>query len=262
MSNDYLLVGHFTKDLKEKGFALGGSVYYSGIIAKKLGEKVKIITSFGPDISPEKVLEGFKIVNIPSSQTTTFLNVYKKGKRTQFLFKKAKKISPFCLTNDWQGSKVIHLAPVAQEINEKLFFLFKDSFLGASLQGLLRKKGKRGEVKFNLWKNYKKCLPLVQAAILSEEDIKRNFALAKEMSKFSKILVLTLGEKGCQVFSKGKTKCFGTKKLKIVDTTGAGDTFAAAFLINFQKTKNPCKSAAFANSIAYSFLKNKLTDIS
>ncbi len=46
---EYLLIGHFAKDIKNGKYDLGGSVFYSGLAAKKLGGKVKILTSFSKD---------------------------------------------------------------------------------------------------------------------------------------------------------------------------------------------------------------------
>lgn len=85
--------------------------------------------------------------------------------------------------------------------------------------------------------------------ILINKEVKK---ASKELVAYGpKIVVCTLGEKGClvttqdeQFFSKGK------KVKKIVDTTGAGDAFAAGFLYGLLKKKPLKWSANFANKIA------------
>ena len=37
---DYLVIGHITKDLLNRGFTVGGAVTYSGLTARNLGRKV------------------------------------------------------------------------------------------------------------------------------------------------------------------------------------------------------------------------------
>lgn len=253
-NKDYLIVGPFTKDLNPQGFSIGGSAFYSGITAKKLRSKVKILTSFSSDIEKEKALKGFDIFRIPSSTTTTFANIYHKGKRRQYLYQIASRIGPKDLPENWRSCSIVQLAPLAREIDENIVFSFPNSLLGANLQGWLRKRDKNKLVSFNFWKNYKKFLPKIDVAFLSEHDIKRDLSLVKELAKFANILVLTQGEKGCTVFHQNKTKYFKVRKVKEIHPTGAGDVFAAAYLINFQETHNLEKSAEFANFIASFFV--------
>jgi len=252
---DYLLIGHFSKDLMEdKKFTLGGSVYFSGITAKKLGQKVKILTSFSNDLLlklEKNLLNEFEIENIPSKESTTFRNIYLNKNRVQFLEKIAKKISPRSISKEWKNANIVQIAPIANEVDEKIIKKFKNSLIGATLQGWLRKRNKQNRVLFSFWKNYKEYLPLIDVAILSEEDIHFDLKVAKEYSKFAKILVLTQGEKGCLVFYKRKIKQFKPKKiLKKGNFTGAGDVFAAGFLIEFKKSGDFFQSAQFANFLA------------
>lgn len=254
-NRDYLIVGPFAKDLNHQGFSIGGSAYYSGITAKKLGSKVKILASFSSDIEKEKDLKEFDIFRIPSLTTTTFENIYQKGERRQYLHQTASYIYSKHLPGDWRSCPIVQLAPLAREVDENIVFSFPDSLIGASLQGWLRKGDKNKLVVFNLWKNYKKFLPKIDVAFLSEEDVRGDLDLVKELAKYSDILVLTQGKKGCKVYHQNKTKHFKARKIKETHPTGAGDVFAAAFLINFQKTRNLESSAEFANFIASSFVE-------
>ena len=265
--NDYLLVGHFTKDLIEKNqFQLGGTVYWSGKVAQLLGFSVKIFSSFGKDLKKrvfeDKDLKKIEIFYLFSKNSTTFKNVYvtKEGKRKQFLFSKAKKIlTSWLLRKIKKEPKILHLAPVFQEVKPSLAKKFKSSFLGATLQGWLRKREKDFSVSFSFWKGYQKYLPLFDAVICSREDLKNDFQLAKQFSAHSKIFVLTQGEKGCLLFWQGKTiELLPQKVLKSGNFTGAGDVFAAAFFAKLFETKNPILAAKFANRLAFLHIQKGL----
>jgi len=282
--SEYLLIGHFTKDiLPDENYKLGGTVYYSGITAKKLGSEVKILTSFASDIAKEisknKLLKKMEIINIPSRHSTTFKNVYpvrnsqnltlrKKyfksplrncisnrvyfvEKRKQFLYSRARKILPKFLPQNWENPSILHLAPLAGEVSGKTAKEFKNSLIGATLQGWLRKKNKDNSVSFNLGKNYRYYLPLFNVAILSEHDVNCDLKLIKEFAKYAQTLVVTKGKKGCVIFQKNKVKIIKPKKIfSFGDLTGTGDVFAAAFLIKFKETKNPSLAGVFANETA------------
>lgn len=65
-----------------------------------------------------------------------------------------------------------------------------------------------------------------------------------------KVFVLTLGSKGSIGFYKNITFNEPAKKLKVIDTTGAGDAFQAGFLLSWIKTKNVETSLQKGSSIA------------
>ena len=258
---EYFLIGHFAKDIANNNFQIGGTVFYSGILAKKLGFKVKILTSFGTDlkerIQKEPLLRSIKIFNLPSKKSTTFKNIYfkDKDKRKQYLFAVAKKISEKDLPQNIQP-KILHLAPLIQEVDPKIAKKFKNSFIGATLQGWLRKKAKNSQVLFSFWKDYKKFLPLFNVAICSLHDLNNNFSLAKEFAQYSKLFVLTNGKKGCIIFENSKiTEILPKKILKNGYFTGAGDVFACAFFAKYERTKNPYLAGEFANQVASLHIK-------
>ncbi len=81
---------------------------------------------------------------------------------------------------------------------------------------------------------------------------------SKQLLKIGpKIIVCTLGEKGVLVSTK-ETQLFvpSRKVKKIVDSTGAGDAFAAGFLFGYLKNKPLPWCAKFGNKIAFLALAN------
>lgn len=60
----------------------------------------------------------------------------------------------------------------------------------------------------------------------------------------SKMLIVTKGSEGCDLYWKGKKFSFGPKELiKTKNTVGAGDSFFAIFVSQFIKSGDPVKSA-------------------
>lgn len=74
--------------------------------------------------------------------------------------------------------------------------------------------------------------------------------VAKELSKHSKIAVVSLGEKGCIVAENGVVTHCKAHAVNAIDCTGAGDLFASAFLHSHLLGKSAQESAMLGNSIA------------
>lgn len=73
-----------------------------------------------------------------------------------------------------------------------------------------------------------------------------------------KCLILTKGENGLIIYFKNKKYIFCAKKMKLKNTIGAGDTFFAALVANFIKTKNLIQSGKFAVEEVEKFLLTKI----
>nr|MDO8099229.1 carbohydrate kinase family protein [Candidatus Njordarchaeota archaeon] len=65
-----------------------------------------------------------------------------------------------------------------------------------------------------------------------------------------KIVVITLGDKGCLVVTEKSSKVIPCFKVCVVDTTGAGDAFNGAFTVSIMKGLDPVTAATFANVVA------------
>lgn len=65
----------------------------------------------------------------------------------------------------------------------------------------------------------------------------------------NEVICITLGERGCAVWSGGVLQIFPGIATKVIDTVGAGDAFSAAFLHGFNRRWPMEKAAAFANAL-------------
>jgi sugar/nucleoside kinase (ribokinase family) len=61
---------------------------------------------------------------------------------------------------------------------------------------------------------------------------------------------MTQGARGCTVFVNGEARQIPGFPAREVDPTGAGDVFAAAFLVRLSETHDPFQAARFANATA------------
>jgi sugar/nucleoside kinase (ribokinase family) len=227
---EYLIIGHITRDLIEGGSRPGGTAIYSGILAQRMGLQVGLITSYQEDLFPEE-LGGFEIINHPTQNRTTFKNIYTSTGRDQYLMEKAEDLDFSLVPKVWQGAKIIHLGPVAQEVLIKDGFPVSDAAVAYSLQGWLRNWDQEGKV-------YSTQLPDLDwkvegktAAFLSIEDLGNDRAPIEQLRNIFPLLVLTKDKDGAEIYQEGEIITIPARQVEELDPTGAGDIFAAAFMI-------------------------------
>ncbi len=246
---DFLVIGHLTKDLGEEGYTLGGTAIYSALTARNLGRKVAIVTSAGPDIELE-LLEGVDLLCLPSPTTTTFRNIYRGERRSQFLYHRASPIGVDAVPLEWRDLPIVHLGPVAQELGEEMVWLFPHSLLCLTPQGWLRRWDEEGRIHTQRWEGAEKVLSSVDLLVVSEEDMRGEAASLRQHLDLPRISVVTQGAQGATLYHKGKKYRFPAPQARNVDPTGAGDVFAAAFIVRLAETESPHLAARFANTAA------------
>jgi sugar/nucleoside kinase (ribokinase family) len=247
---DYLVVGHITRDLYNGGYKIGGTATFSALTARNLGHTVGIVTSSGPDLDLSRLPAGISIAAHPSQASTTFENLYDGGNRHQFLWSQACLLTQADVPQDWQASPIVHLGPIAQEVDQAIAASFPGALLGLTPQGWMRTWDERGVVSPQAWTPSDALLARADAVILSHEDVGGDLERVRAYAARTRTLVLTTGWKGSTVYHMGQTRSFPAPRVQEVDPTGAGDIFAAAFLTALYQTGNPWRSARFANCVA------------
>jgi sugar/nucleoside kinase (ribokinase family) len=246
----YLALGHLAKDLTPTGARLGGTVAYSALTAQALGYPAGIVTAHANDVDLS-ALADIALAAIPSPASTTFENIYEPTGRTQFIRAQAAPLTAEAIPAAWRAAPILHLAPLAQELNADVVSAFSHRFIGLTPQGWLRQWDSAGRVSKRAWAEAATTLPHVSAVVISLEDIAGEWAIAEQWAKWARVLVVTEGAQGCSVFARGAgARQFSAPPTVEVDPTGAGDIFAAAFFINLYETQDPWASAQFANHIA------------
>jgi sugar/nucleoside kinase (ribokinase family) len=87
-----------------------------------------------------------------------------------------------------------------------------------------------------------------ELAILTESKCDEDCVMAA--ADLAPIIVMKVGEEGCLVGWEGRCERVPGVAVKAVDTTGAGDAFAAGFLHGMMRGLDPVKCARLANWLA------------
>ncbi|MBI2331195.1 MAG: ribokinase, partial [Chloroflexi bacterium] len=192
---DYLLIGHVAVDLTPVGKQLGGTVSYAALTAKAMGLRVGIVTSAGED-APLHLLDGVQIFNVPTGQSTIFENVKIENGRKQTLHHQAARIAFEHVPQVWRDAPIVHLAPIAQEVDPAMTKQFPSSWVGVTPQGWMRGWDEKGSVFATAWENSEQVLGQVGGVVMSVEDINRDLELVEWMAHHTSLLCLTEGEQG------------------------------------------------------------------
>jgi hypothetical protein len=246
---NYLIIGHLTCDITPEGLRLGGTAAYSGLTAHALGLRIGIVTSWGAEISLGN-LKSIPIINFPTDHSTTFENIYTKNGRIQVVHTVAPRLDYHMIPEPWRQAPIVHLGPVAQEVEPGLVRHFPSSLVGITPQGWMRDWDESGHVFPTEWPEGSFILQQVGATVIGNEDVLNDEDRIEEMASASRILVVTEGPAGARVYWNGDVRRFQAPKMEEVDATGAGDIFAAAFFVRLYLTRDPWESARFANKIA------------
>lgn len=156
--------------------------------------------------------------------------------------KKAKFIHFSSFVNDKQFKQQIFLLKKISQENPEIKFSFTPGMIYV----------RRGIEKLN---------PIIERShvlFFSEREIKLLTGLEYRdackalLKKGAKIVAVTLGVKGCYISDENESMFIGALRppKKVVDTTGAGDAFAAGFLYGLIKNEDLHTCATYGNNLA------------
>lgn len=246
---DYLIIGHLTRDLTPEGAQIGGTASYAGLTVHALGLRVGVVTSWGAEL-PLGPMRQIPVVSYPAENSTTFENIYSESGRMQIVHHVAPTLDYFMIPDPWRNAPIVHLGPVAQEVEPGLIRRFPSSLLGLTPQGWLRSWDKQGHVSFSEWPEATFMLGLASATVLSVEDVNNDEERIEEMVAASSILAVTEAHLGARVYWNGDVRRFRPPAVKENDSTGAGDIFAAAFFARLYTTHDPWEAGRFATALS------------
>jgi 1D-myo-inositol 3-kinase len=259
---DFVAIGHVTKDLLVGGgFAIGGTATYASITARNLGCKTGVITSIGADLDLDGSLRGIQVIKRTAAVTTTFQNIYDNGSRRQYVKGLAQPLVAGDVPVVWRNAPIVLLGPLVREVGVDMARLFSasESLLGITAQGWMRQWNGDGLVTARFWEEAEEILPLVDVLVFSFEDVARDIRVIEKYASLAKIMVVTHGDRGAVVYC-DRGMCWSPAfEAKQVDPTGAGDVFAAAYLISLSETRDPFVAARFANCVASFSIEGQAT---
>lgn len=249
---DYLVIGHLAKDLlPDGGHTLGGTAAYAALTARALGLRVGILTSYpNEELGSLNLPADISVVNLPTQQATTFENIVTPNGRKQRIHAQASFIDLEATPNEWRKTPIIHLGPIARELESTLPAGFAPSLLGITPQGWLRGWDTEGNISSGIWSEMESSLQQAGAAVLSLEDVQGSEEMIEEMTVHNRVLVVTEAFEGARLYWNHDLRRFHAPSVEEVDGTGAGDIFAASFFIRLYQTRDPWEAARFGVCLA------------
>jgi 1D-myo-inositol 3-kinase len=262
-----LVCGHVTLDLLDGALVPGGSAYYAAHALAALGVNVRVLTSFGPDFpagalraalpavpraATAAVAGAIETVLVPAPATTVFENRYGPGgARLQRVASAAPPLDPDRLPAAWRDPDLLLLAPVLGELDPAAFVAAtRARVVGLSVQGLVRAVGPDGTVAPRRLDVRGAALGGIGAAIVGEDEAAGQPDLVRSLAAVVPIVVATRGARGCEVLAGGRVRRVGVHPAREIDPTGAGDVFAAAFLLALASGAEPVEAARLGAAAA------------
>ncbi len=249
MSHDILIAGHIVKDLLPGGWRAGGGALYASAQARALGLSTGVVTACGSDIEPTFELSGVEWHVVLSPETTTFENTYVDGVRTQRLPAHGRELTLEDIPTAWFDAAIVLLTPVFHDVAPSLprQLVQPGRIVGLGAQGWLRRlDGDR--VLSGVVEPRPEWL-YGDVVFVSDEDVSDPEAVSVWREQVP-VVVLTLGRRGCIVWDHSGRHELPALYSQEVGPTGAGDVFAAAFLVRYHETHDALTSARFAAAAA------------
>jgi sugar/nucleoside kinase (ribokinase family) len=108
-------------------------------------------------------------------------------------------------------------------------------------------------VRARAWPSAKGVLTRLQALFLSGADVRGQEAAVTEWVQHVPVAVVTAGARGALLYVNGDRYEVRPRRARQVDATGAGDVFAATWLVRYRASGDPweaAEAAACAASLA------------
>jgi 1D-myo-inositol 3-kinase len=243
---DFVAIGHVTLDRFGEATRPGGSALYAAVTAHRLGLSVGLLTSHGDDFPLEVIPSKIEVISVPAADTTLFEHRQEPSGRVSHVRSVAGPLTADDVPDDWRDASLSLLAPVVDEVDPMIATLFTDGAVGAAAQGWVRQVKPDGLVIPRAWQSPERLLQSVQALFLSREDIRGQEATVVEWFQRMPVGVLTADRVGALLFVNGERYEVEPRRANEIDPTGAGDVFAATFLIQYQRDGDPWLAAAAA----------------
>ncbi len=272
----FIIIGPLARDKIVKNDSIyqsiGGAVYYQTAVFSRLGiENTVVMTLAKKDHDLINDLpKDTNIIHIYTEETMEFENIYPDNNpnhRIQRAVVPNNPISPDNLSKikfkDFDAILLSPLSPSDIPLNTlKYINQFKTPiYLGA--QGYMRHI-ENGKVVLKPWNNYKKFLKFVKLLFLDEMEARVILGMftgncgeiARKLSSFGpEEVIITRGDHGALIYSRkaGVTEPYDIPAFppkKIMDPTGLGDTFMAAYATGKLESDNPEVCGIFASIVS------------
>lgn len=260
-----IFVGHISVDEVEnangKRTQPGGGALYSAIAARALNETPAIVSTIGKDFSFTSCFEGLDSTCIRQSKnlTSRFHIRYNKNWEANYLEaleRASAKISPSQIPqNLLNPQNIIHLSPMKPALTLRIV-------------NYIRQRSPQVKISASTWIGYtktsrnrrllKKLASQVNFFMLNEFEAKTLAQTDSLITTLERLqaqkMIVTMGKLGAIVsgddIDPQMIPALNVPTDKVVDTTGAGDTWNGAFLATYKTTSNLMQSVIVASIIS------------
>ena len=251
-SADYLAVGNPTLDVRSgpagaPAFTVGGTVVYAAVQAARLGLTAAVAGRLAAVDRPAvrwACGPGVMLRLQPAEATTVFDNSVGQP-RVQHLRSWAGAVD----LDDLPGRcRILHVGPVAREVDLSAAGAVSAEFVGITPQGALRHWDAAGRVTHRVIE----FVPGVRAdaVVLSYDELPFARALVDDVVARGGVVVATKGAVGCTVLSGSGAEEYEAFAVAVTDDTGAGDVFSAAFFVEYSRGAGVSRAVRFASAAA------------
>jgi sugar/nucleoside kinase (ribokinase family) len=262
---EYLAIGHITIDRRPDGTeAPGGTALYAALLAARFGLRAAVLTRGRFDqIQDERLRESLTryaseidLIVQEAEAPTVFTNRNVAGRREQTIHSWAGEIDLNGLPPLWRSARVIHLAPVAQEIDVRRAGRLSPDYFGITPQGLMRdwRQDQGGRVTLGPLRLAFEFLGRIDAMVLSAEEQ----SLARdeiEVVGSKGLVAITRGAAGVQLIDRGRQSQLPAFNVNVRDDTGSGDVFAAALFVSRSEGSGVSRAATIGSAAAAAMIQ-------
>ncbi|MBN1779663.1 hypothetical protein JW948_00925 [bacterium] len=263
MKHSILIAGSATRDENivrgARYHKIGGVPVYAGLTWRLCGVKTLIVSNIADRDEPVHRLFsglGFDLPSGTTQRTTSFINSYDGDNRSQSMPHAAETIMPDQIIGAWGETAHIHLGPLhPQDLSPDIYGLdFGSRLVFLDVQGLTRAV-RHGRIVPAVFPEIEKAL--TAAHFIKTDESELNLILeylqipVTRMASMFHIqeIIETRAHTGGVVHSSDASYFFdAAPKQEIIDTTGAGDVFFAAYLneriFHHKNIQESCKQAA------------------
>ena len=256
-----LVAGFITIDRIELNMrqitSVGGPPSYAGLLCSRFGFDVTPLTRVGLDFPDEQIVwlarNGLQLRATDRSstkKTTRFKLVNKGDERVLYLVERCEDISKDQVPDKQFNASLV--SPLAHEISPSVFeeVRKRSDFCFLDPQGFVRMFDSAGKVGVESWHD-EKVIDSVDALKMDLEEAHAltgtsdGKAALRKLSKKVRKAVVTRGSEPALVLEGNKISQVEVPKVKVVDSTGAGDIFAGALISCFLRSRDFLWSCCF-----------------
>jgi len=252
--------------------SIGGPPSYAGLICSRFGLEVFALTRIGLDFPDDQLVWlarngiNLRAIDKSSKKTTRFRIEGDGAARNLFLLSRCEDLSLDQLPDTKFDASLI--SPIAQEISPELLKAIVDrsDFTFLDPQGFVRTFDNRGQVSITSLKE-SGVVTSVDALKMDRDEAyaitgktEAREALTKLSSMGVRRALVTQGGEMCHILEGKKIYGVHVPKVKIVDSTGAGDILGGTLVASYLRSRDFLWSACFG--IAASSLSLNLIALS